>query len=419
MKILVIGNGSRAHALIWKLKQEPLIKKIFCTYGNAGICESADCIPISPMDIPGLIQFADKNQIDLTIVTTEVPLFAGIVDSFQSQGLPIFGPTQRASKIMTSRKYAKYICGQYHIPTAQHNIFDDYYEAQKFVKKAAIPIVIKPETYIGDNGVIICNTQNEALLALKKTMSDGIFGHAGKKIIIEEFLNGETISLSVITDGIQTIAAPFARIYKNLFDRGKGLLTKGLGAYAPVRVSKKLTETISEEIILPVIRGMALENSPYRGVLHTNLIITKTGPFVTSFKCFFDEPVAETVFPLMESPVAGILKTCATDQLKREDIQFSDKCSVSVVLTSGANPFNFSGSKKILGLTTKFDDNILTYHSGTKREKNYYKTTDNRVLTVTAIDTSLHAAYKNVYKTIGKITFDGAYYRKDIALDAS
>ncbi len=418
MKILVIGNGSGAHALIWKLKQEPVIKKIFCTIGNAGICELAISIPISPVDIPGLMQFADKNHIDLTIVSTEEPLFAGIVDSFQSQGLLIFGPTQRASKIMTSRKYAKYICRQYHIPTAKYTLFDDYYSAKKYIEKTTIPVVIKTETYIGDKSALVCNTRNEALLALKEIMSDGIFGDAGQKIIIEEYLSGDNVSLSVFTDGIQTLATPYTRIYKNLFDQGKGLLTKGLGAYSPVLTSKKLNKAICEDIILPVIRGMALENSPYRGVLHTNMIITKTGPYVTSFKCFFDDPSAETLLPLMESPVSGILKTCAESQFKKSELQFSDKCSVSVVMTSGGNPYTFSGSKNILGLTSKLDDNILTFHSGTKREKGYYKTTDNRVLTVTAIDNSIHAAYKNVYKIIGKITFDGAYYRKDIALEA-
>ena len=418
MKILIVGNGSRAHALIWKLKQEPAIKKIYCTSGNAGICELAVCIPIAVTDIYGLIQFADRNHIDLTIVTTEEPLFEGIVDSFQSQGLPIFGPTQRASKIMTSRKYAKYICNQYHIPTAQFNIFDDYNAARKFIEKSAIPVVIKTETNIGDKSVLICNTRNEAELALKKVMSDGIFGDAGEKVIIEQYLKGDNLSLSIITDGIQTIAAPYTRIYKNLFDRGKGLLTKGLGAYSPVKTSKKLNKAICEDIILPVIRGMALENSPYRGVLHTNMIITKTGPYVTGFKCFYDDPTAETLLPLMESPISGTLRTCATDQFKKTEIKFSDKCCVSVVMTSGGNPYTFSGSKTILGLDTRFDDNILTFHSGTKREKGYYKTTENRILTVTAIDKTLHAAYQNVYKTIGKITFDGAYYRKDIALEA-
>lgn len=419
MKILVVGSGGREHTLVWKLSQSPKVEKIYCAPGNAGINQLAECKSISATDIQGLLKFADKKGIDLTIVGPEAPLVMGIVDAFQAQGLTIFGPSQKAAAIEGSKIFAKYVMDKYNIPTAEYKIFDNVNNAKFYIKKAPFPLVIKADGLAAGKGSIVCFTLEEALAALDNIMVNRIFGDAGKKVIIEEYLVGEEASVLVLTDGINFISLIPAQDHKPIFDGDRGPNTGGMGAYAPATVvDKKMLQLINDKIIVPTIKGMALEGRPYRGVLYAGLMITKTGPKVVEFNCRFGDPETQAILPLIKTDLAEILFSCCTNSIRAKAVETLNKFAVSVVMASGGYPGSYEKGKIILGLNKQFDDNILIFHAGTKIDKGNYITNGGRVLAVTAVADNVKEAICNAYHVVRNITFDGAYYRKDIAYKA-
>ncbi len=419
MKVLVVGSGGREHTLVWKIAQSPLVKKIYCAPGNAGISQMAECVQIQDWDIDSLLKFADYYHIDLTIVGPEIPLALGIVDTFQSQGLNIFGPSKRAADIESSKIFAKYLMEKYNIPTAAYKKFDQYAEARKYLDSTSIPIVIKADGLAAGKGAMVCFSREEAEDSLQKMMVSCIFGEAGKKVVIEEYLRGQEVSLLVFTDGVNVLPLISAQDHKPIFDGDKGPNTGGMGAYAPsVIIDNELIKVIQTKILYPAVQGLALEDRPYRGVLYAGLIITKQGPKVIEFNCRFGDPETQVILPLMNCDIVPILLACSNGKIEKMTIESHKKFTVCVIMASGGYPGKYEKGKEIVGLERKFGDDVIIFHAGTKLMNSKVVTNGGRVLGVTAIAHNVREAIKRAYYAVGKITFDGAYYRKDIGYKA-
>lgn len=420
MKILVVGGGAREHALVWKLKQSKKVEQIFCAPGNPGIARFAECVDIAITDIPALLDFALKNKIDLTVPGPEAPLVEGIVDAFEGQGLTIFGPTQKAAAIEGSKSFAKYIMDKYHVPTAEWVGLDKYDDAIEFLGTVDFPCVIKADGLAAGKGAIIVHDQKEAEETIRKIMVDKIFGSAGTKVIIEEFMEGEEASIFAITDGQYSLILPASQDHKAIFDGDTGPNTGGMGAYAPAPlVTDSQLKKIRDEIIDPVIDGMAREGTPYRGVLYAGLMLTSAGPKVVEFNCRFGDPEAEVVLPLIRSDFAEMLHKAATRNLNDYELEVNRKFAVCVVMASSGYPGSYEKGKKIIGHDYDFGDNAIVFHAGTAHDhEKSVVTSGGRVLAATAFDPNFLAARKQAYNVIKKIAFDGAYYRKDIGAKA-
>jgi len=419
MKVLVVGGGGREHALVWKIAQSPEVDKIYCAPGNGGIGELAECVPISDTDIDGLLKFADAKHIDLTVVGPEIPLTLGIVDTFQTQGLRIFGPSQKAAELEGSKVFSKYIMEKYHIPTAAYTTFDHFEMAKRYVESGPIPIVIKASGLAAGKGALVCFTREEALDGLKKIMIKKEFGDAGNKVVIEEFLRGEEVSVLAITDGEIVLPLVPAQDHKAILDGDKGPNTGGMGAYAPaVLVDDDMLQKIQKQILEPVIQGMALEGRPYKGVIYAGLMMTARGPKVIEFNCRFGDPETQVILPLLKNDIIEMISASIDGRLGQIKIRQNNTVAVCVVMASGGYPGSYEKGKNILGLNRAWDDGLFIFHAGTKLVEGKYLTRGGRVLGITAIGGDIREAIKKAYAAVGKITFDGAYYRRDIGYKA-
>ena len=420
MKILVIGSGGREHALVWKLSQSPLAGKIFCAPGNAGIAQLASCIDIPTTNIEALRKFAAENTIDLTIVGPEAALVVGIVDEFEAHGLKIFGPSRAASMIEGSKAYAKQLMQKYHIPTAKFLIFDDYQKACEHVKKAPVPIVIKADGLAAGKGAVVAGSRDEALLTLERMMVKKEFGNTGAKVVVEEFMPGEEVSILVLSDGENLLILPPAQDHKAVFDNDEGPNTGGMGAYSPAPVAKpELMKSIRQQILEPTIRALALEGRRYRGVLYAGLMVTADGPKVVEFNCRFGDPEAQVILPLVESDLAELMWLVASGSLEGHDLKIFSNWAVGVVMASGGYPGSYQTGKVINGLDKVADKDVMIFHAGTSLDsQGRLVTNGGRVLVATGIGSSFTVARTRAYEEIGKINFAGAHYRKDIGAKA-
>lgn len=420
MKILVIGGGAREHALVWKLQQSNRVQQIFCAPGNPGISKLATCLPIDATDFTGLLAFAEREKIDLTVVGPEVPLVAGIVDAFEAQGLAIFGPSKAAAEIEGSKAFAKFLMHKYQIPTANWATFDEYEDAARYVEGTSYPCVIKADGLAAGKGAIIVGNKNEAQTTLQRMMVGGVFADAGKRVVIEEFMRGEEASIFAITDGESFVLLPPAQDHKPIYDGDKGPNTGGMGAYAPAPlIDSELLAQIREQIIAPTIRGMAQEQRPYRGVLYAGLMITDSGPKVVEYNCRFGDPETQVVLPLLASDLADLLLRAATGSLAGHPVELAEQAAVCVVMASSGYPGSYTSGKKILGLQQPLDTNSMIFHAGTVfDDAGNVVTAGGRVLSVTAIRDDLRQAHDEAYRLVGRIVFDGAYYRSDIGAKA-
>ena len=419
MKILVVGSGGREHTLVWKIAQSPDVKKIYCAPGNAGISELAECVSIDAADINGLLKFANNKYIDLTVVGPEVPLALGIVDLFKNKGLKIFGPSQKAAEIESSKIFSKYLMEKYHIPTAKYESFEVYDRAEEYVNSISAPLVVKADGLAAGKGAIVCFSKEQALDSLNKLMVQRIFGDAGAKVVIEEYLQGEEVSVLAFTDGTNIVPLIPAQDHKPILDGDKGPNTGGMGAYAPaVFVDKKMLQTIRERILEPAVKGMAFEERHYRGVLYAGLIMTKQGPKVIEFNCRFGDPETQVILPLIKSDIVPFLNGCADGDIKNINLEQFNKYAVCVIMASGGYPNKYEKGKKIIGLNNKFSDHVFTFHAGTKFSNDLCLTNGGRVLGVTALGDDINQAINRAYSAVCKIAFDGAYYRKDIGYKA-
>jgi len=419
MKVLVVGGGGREHALVWKLKQSDQVRQIYCAPGNAGIARDAQCVDIAPTDIRQLLNFAIQNRIDLTVVGPEAPLVAGIVDEFEANGLAIFGPTQRAAELEGSKAFTKYILNKYNIPTGDFRTFTDYEDAKNYLKTVPYPTVVKADGLAAGKGVIICETKEKALEALKQIMVDKTFGEAGRKVVIEEFLTGQEVSVLGLSDGEHLVYLAPSQDHKRIFDHDQGPNTGGMGAYAPTPVvDAAMLQRIKSDIMEPTIKAMALEDRPYKGVLYGGLIMTHEGPKVLEFNCRFGDPETQAVLPLVETDLLEAILAAREGRLHQVKLKNKNKFAVCVVIASGGYPGPYEKGKAILGLDNTFDDDVVVFHAGTKQVDSTIVTNGGRVLGVTALDDTLEKSIDKAYRAVGKITFDGAYYRKDIAAKA-
>ncbi len=414
MKILVIGNGGREHALVWKINQSPMVEKLYCAPGNGGIAQIAECADIAPTDIKGLIRFAKKNRIDLTVVGPELPLTMGIVDQFEKAGLKIFGPNKKAAEIEGSKRFTKDLMAKYNIPSAEYRVFTKYKEAVQYIHEKESPLVLKADGLAAGKGVLVCHSRTEAFEGAERILKNREFGDAGNSLIIEECLVGEEASVLAITDGERLVTLPTAQDHKAIFEGDTGPNTGGMGAYAPAPVvTSKMLDVVKEKILIPTIHGMKKEGRPYYGVLYAGLMFTREGPKVLEFNCRFGDPEIQAILPLLDTDLVVSIQACLDGRLSEDSIKIKNKAAVCVVMASGGYPGSYEKGKVIRGLDAVSDE-IMVFHAGTKIKNGEVVTSGGRVLGVTAVDDSIQSAIKKGYEAIGKITFDMAYYRRDI-----
>ncbi len=421
MKVLIIGSGGREHALGWKLKQSPQVKKIYFAPGNGGTEKIGENIKIAAEDIKKLLKFALTNEIDLTVVGPEAPLALGIVDVFLKKNLLIFGPTKKAALLESNKAWANKFMKKYHIPHPQSFIFSEYDKAVSFLKTYSGLVVVKASGLALGKGVVIPKNKKEAIEAVKKIMVKREFGEAGNKTVIQEKLDGQEISILAFTDGKTIIPLLAAQDHKRIFDQDKGPNTGGMGAYAPVPlVTKKLINEINTTILKPTILGMKKEGAPYKGVLYAGLMITKNGPKVLEYNCRFGDPEVQPLLMLLRNDLLPLILACVKGRLSKQKIAFKRGSSICVVLASKGYPGHYQKGKTIDGLNIKQNHDLQIFHAGTIQNNNQTLTSSGRVLGVTGYGKNLKEAIKKVYKIIGKngVNFEGMQYRKDIAQKA-
>lgn len=418
MKVLVVGGGGREHALVWKLKQSPRVQEIYCAPGNAGIARDARCVDIKADDTGGLLSFALKNSVDLTVVGPEAPLAVGIVDEFREAGLKIFGPSRAAAEIESSKVLAKEIMAKYHIPTAGYAVFDDPAAAGAYIKKNGVPCVVKAEGLAAGKGVIVAMDEQTALEGVRSIMVDRQFGAAGARVVVEECLAGEEVSILAFSDGVHVVPMVSSQDHKPVFENDRGPNTGGMGAYAPAPVyTPEIHKITMEKILRPVIRAMRAEGRTYCGVIYAGLMVTEEGPKVLEFNVRFGDPEAQPVLTLLETDLVEIMEAVLEGRLDQINIAWKEQSSVCVVLASGGYPGSYEKGKIIRGLG-EVPDRVLVFHAGTAGKDGEIVTSGGRVLGVTATGADLPAAVESVYAAVDKISFEGMRYRRDIGRKA-
>ncbi len=421
MKVLVIGGGGREHALVWKLKQSPLVRKLYCAPGNAGIAALAECVPVGAEDIDRLLDFAKREKPDLTIVGPEAPLSLGLADKFAQLGLKVCGASQRAAQIEASKSFAKDLMVHNRIPTAGARTFTDREQAISFIKSQGAPIVVKADGLAAGKGVIVSRTLDEALAAVDLIMVDKAFGAAGDKLVVEDFLDGEEASFLAFTDGDFVIPLPTSQDHKPIFDHDQGPNTGGMGAYSPAPVvTPALHEKIMNQVMIPAIRGLANLGSPYQGVLYAGLMIKGDDIKVLEFNARFGDPEAQPLLMRLDSDLAEVLLAIVEGRLdKITPPAWNADPTVCVVMASGGYPGSYDKGKIINGLEEagRLDD-VVVFHAGTALRDGRIVTAGGRVLGVTARGRDIPAAIAKAYAACDLITWEGVHYRRDIGRKA-
>jgi phosphoribosylamine--glycine ligase len=420
MKVLVIGSGGREHALVWKLTQSPKVSKIYCAPGNAGISRLAQCVNIDADSIEKLVDFAKKEKIDLTVVGPELPLSRGIVNEFNKQGLRIFGPSKEATEIESSKAFSKYLMKKYYIPTANYEVFQNSEAALDYIQQQTFPLVIKADGLAAGKGVFIVKNLVESKDALNALMEEKKYGEAGRQVIIEEFLEGEEVSVLAFCDGKTVIPMVPSQDHKKIFDDDQGPNTGGMGAYSPVPFyPDELEKRVLEEILKPTVKGLQNEGKEYKGVLYAGLILTKEGPKVLEFNARFGDPETQVLLPRLKTDLIDILNAVIEDKLHQINIEWEDNAAVCVVVASGGYPEKYQKGKVINGLEKleKMKD-MIAFHAGTKFQDEQVVTSGGRVLGITAWDETISKTKERAYKGLKEIYFEDMYYRKDIAAKA-
>jgi phosphoribosylamine--glycine ligase len=421
MKILVIGSGGREHALVWKLAQSPRVEKIYCAPGNGGIAQLAECVAISPDDIPGLIQFVKQEGIELTVVGPEDPLLNGIVNQFAAAGLLIYGPSREAAMIEGSKSYAKKLMRKYNIPTAAYEEFTDYETAWSYVQHHGVPIVIKADGLAAGKGVIVAHSLDEARVALEQMLTAGAYGKAGAKVVIEEFLQGEELTLLSFVDGSAVLTMEPAQDHKAVYDGDLGPNTGGMGCYSPVpHIPDVMIKRAVKEIIQPVAQAMVQEGTPFRGILYTGLMITADGPKVIEFNARFGDPETEVILPRLKNDLVDIFMKSLSGELNEIALEWSEESALTVIIASEGYPGRYQKNLPITGLErVNGESGLWVFHAGTVRdEEGTYRTSGGRVLAVTALGDSIAEAKEKAYQGVEQISFPGAHYRTDIGYRA-
>jgi len=418
MKILIIGGGGREHALTWKIAQSPHAERIFCAPGNAGTAEIAENVAISVGDLKALVRFARENRIDLTVVGPDDPLAAGIVDLFAAEKLRAFGPTKSAARIEASKIFAKELMRAQKIPTAEARTFANSKDALHYCQRLEFPVVIKADGLALGKGVIIAADAAEANSAIDEMMTQGRFGDAGRRIVVEDFLRGTECSLHALVDGSSYRLLESARDHKRALDGDQGPNTGGMGAFSPANNwNDKLQSQFETKIMQPLLSGLLQQGITFRGLLYPGLIITSDGARVLEFNCRFGDPETQALLPRMKSDLLPLLEATIDGNLGKCAIEWDTRAAVTVVLASGGYPGKYETGKTVSGLddAAKLED-VQIFHAGTKRVNRDVKTAGGRVLAVTALGSTLEAARARAYEAVSRIHFENCQYRRDIAL---
>lgn len=420
MKVLVVGQGGREHALVWKLAQSPRVRQLYCAPGNAGIAELARCVPIGDTDLENLVRFAKEERIDLTVVGPEAPLVAGLVDRFEAEGLRVFGPRQEAAMLEGSKSFAKEIMAKYDIPTARYQAFDDYEAALRYVREHGAPVVLKADGLAAGKGVTVARTLEEAEAALARMMREKVFGDAGNRIVIEEFLQGQELTLMAFVDGETVLPMVPVQDHKPVFDGDRGPNTGGMGTYSPTpQLPPSVIEDSFRRILQPVAKAMVAEGKPYRGVLYGGLMVTAEGPKVIEFNARFGDPETQVVLPRLKSDLLDVLEATVEGRLADVQLEWRPEAAVCVILASEGYPGAYPKGRVIQGLFDAEEQHarqVYLFHSGTARENGQWLTNGGRVLGVTALGDNLATARQRAYEAIEGIRFEGMHYRRDIGL---
>ncbi|EEL36343.1 Phosphoribosylamine--glycine ligase [Bacillus cereus Rock3-28] len=415
MNVLVIGRGGREHALAWKFAQSEKVEKVYVAPGNEGMRDVATPVDIDENDFDALVLFAKENNVELTFVGPEIPLMNGIVDRFKEEGLRVFGPNKAAAVIEGSKAFTKELMKKYNIPTAAYETFTDYDEAVKYIQKVGAPIVIKADGLAAGKGVTVAMTLEEALQAVKEMLQDVKFGVASKKVVIEEFLDGQEFSLMAFVNGTTVHPMVIAQDHKRAFDGDKGPNTGGMGAYSPVpQIPESAVQEAIETVLHPTAKAMIQENRSFTGILYAGLILTNDGPKVIEFNARFGDPETEVVLPRLENDLVDVCNAVLDES--ELTLQWSEDAVIGVVLASKGYPEAYKKGEVINGLDTLQD--VIVFHAGTVMKHGDFVTNGGRVLFVACKANSLQEAKDKVYKEIGKIESDGLFYRSDIGYRA-
>lgn len=414
MKVLVIGSGGREHALCWKINKSPRVSKIYCAPGNGGTGEIAENIDIGVEEIDKLLDFALKNNIDLTVVGPELPLALGIVDKFQEKGLKIFGVNKACAKLESSKDFSKKFMEKYNIPTAKYKTYTDLNEAMEGLKDFSYPLVIKADGLCAGKGVTICNNKDEAVDTLKDILEKKVFGQEGDKVVIEEFLDGIEASLLCFVTRDKIIPMESAKDYKKIFDNDLGPNTGGVGCFSPSPLfTEELKVRIERDILEKVKYGLNKEGMDFRGILFIGLMIVDGEPKVLEFNVRFGDPETEVLMPRLDVDIVDLFIKTIDGSLTEGDLKWKEESSLTVIITSKGYPGQYEKGLEITGIE-KLDKDIILFHNGTKYEGNKLLTNGGRVLSLTALGSNLEEARNKVYSNIDKINFKDMYYRKDI-----
>ncbi len=440
-KILIIGSGGREHAIGWKVAQSLKAGEIFFAPGNGGTSKIGTNVNIKTTDITGLLEFAKKEKIDLTLALPDDPIALGIVDEFQKEGLRIWGPTKAASKLEWSKAFSKDFMRQHNLPTARFEIFNDYEKAKEYVLKQNLPIVIKASGLALGKGVIICQTMKEADEALINMFIKKVFGDSGNEVVIEEFMNGPEISIHAFSDGKNYKMFPSSQDHKKIGENDVGLNTGGMGTIAPLPfTTETLLKTIKENIVAPTIEVMSKDGNPFLGVLYPGLILTENGPKILEYNARFGDPETQTYMRLLETDIVDIFDACIDGNLDKIEIKWKRGFACTIVLASGGYPENYEKGKVISGIDSPLEEypkggvdkihpprlsatpqegnDVVIFHAGTKAVGENFVTNGGRVLGISATGDTLQEALAKAYKAIEKISFEGMQYRRDIGQSA-
>lgn len=414
MKVAVIGGGGREHTLAWKLSQSPQVEQVYAIPGSDAMASFATCVPASVSDLDYIAKYCKEHGVDLVVVGPEVPLTEGIADVCGQYGIPVFGPNKAAAQMEGSKAFAKDLMAKYNVPTAKYATFTNEAEAKAYIKEQGAPIVIKADGLAAGKGVVVAQTVEEALDAVTAMMEDHVFGASGGQIVIEECMVGEEASLLAFVDGKTIVPMIAAQDHKRIFDNDEGPNTGGMGAYAPAPVvTPEIRKSVLDTILRPVVAGLKKEGITYQGCLYAGLMITAEGPKVVEFNCRFGDPETQAVLPLLDGDLAQIMLACANGTLTADMVHWKDAAACCVIMASKGYPASSHKGDVITGLDTVEDD-VMVFHSGTKKVNGNFVTNGGRVLGVTAVAPTLQEAIDKAYDNVKRISFDGQQVRSDI-----
>lgn len=420
MRVMLIGGGGREHCLAWKISQSPLLEELICCPGNVGISSLARCLPVKETDLDGLLEVALQEKIEMVVVGPEAPLALGIKDHFAEKGIPVFGPGREGAKLESSKTWAKDLMSACSIPTAAYAVFQEEKEALNYVKKKGVPIVIKADGLAAGKGVTVAKSMEEASIALHNLFTKKVFGDAGKKVVIEDCLEGEEVSVLAVTDGKDIIILPSAQDHKAAWEGDKGPNTGGMGAYSPAPVlSKELEQQVREQVFLPLLAGLEQRNIDYKGVIYAGLMVNKGILNVLEFNVRFGDPETQVIIPRLQSDLLELIVAASSGKLSDVSLRWTSDHALCVVLASGGYPAEYKTGYPVSGLETiRKVEKLLVFHAGTAFEKEKVVTAGGRVLNIVGTGSTLKEAYQNAYRGVGMIHFQDLYFRRDIGFKA-